>query len=96
MQLNLALLADKIHKGSSKQDIKQLDFSNSQLTGLEESTFTNMVGLLDLNLSDNQITAINDKCFSAIKQLEKLDLSGNKIESLMDIIIKSLTKLKVV
>jgi hypothetical protein len=74
----------KIFRKTSKtlDTISRLNFSNNNLSFIEDTTFTRVPNLNQLDLSSNQINAIDSRAFENLNYLTKLDLSNNQISEL--------------
>jgi hypothetical protein len=68
--------------GNPLDTISELNFSNNQLSFIEDITFKRVPYLEELDLSSNQINAIDSKAFEDLNFLTKLDLSNNQISEL--------------
>lgn len=76
-------------------NLKNLDLSFNQISGIEMNTFLQLPSLRNLNLQGNQIEQVNDEAFCGLVNLEILDLSHNNILTLSDESFKDLDNLVV-
>jgi Leucine-rich repeat (LRR) protein len=84
------------NKKSTLDTIARMNFTNNQLSFIEDTTFTRVPNLQQLDLSSNQINAIDSRAFEDLNFLTKLDLSNNQISELKSSTfdaLKSITEL---
>ncbi|XP_053381089.1 leucine-rich repeats and immunoglobulin-like domains protein 1 [Mercenaria mercenaria] len=60
--------------------IKEIDFSNNELTVLRASAFVFVQYVIRINMTGNHIHQIQERVFNNLKMLEVLDLSNNNLK----------------
>ena len=84
-----------VHK-QSKCNLKQVNLSNNQISGVPAAFFRNCGKHLSmLTLANNSLSSLDQTLFDGLSSLEKLDLSGNRLTSsqISKRLIKDLVKL---
>lgn len=78
----------------NNSDLKMLDLSSNQLSGLPANAFRTLTGLVHLRLRDNIIGTVDEDAFAGLEALENLDVSDNRLTQLPDATLTHLSSLQ--